>query len=1047
MGRKIKVAGYAQKISYGNGIEYRNFSDDLVGNQFTSNGGNSLFTIGNFEITTNLDSKISKIFNTNNFSGFLTLSDLKNDDNVILKIDNSKVTLNLNKSRLSNYAYFGSLREYIRVSLENIIINWPASLLVTPLNNNNPLVNENTVEDYVYDNVNGVSSFKINVNRLENKFNINFLKNGTIIDSFSEGNDLRNIVINYGGYVININDKSYKIIDFVGADSNANDYIYLKVEGDVFNSISNFKIRYHIRPNDLNIENFFFGLNDFENNILNRLSNPIYTSSYDYNYETENGSIILGKKIITWPVSDGYNIDFQSESYVEFVTQLLEISDASDLIKTNLVNRFFVSESISEFDTLPNYNVDDFTSGQKMNSTLKIYGREFDEVKKFIDGIAFANVVTYDKNGNIPDSLIKNLAKVLGWDLISSILEVDLLKNYLTLDENTYDGHSRGMTAVEKEVELYRRLILNTPWLWKSKGTRKSIEFLFKFIGTPDGLISFNEYIYVANNSLDIDLFKDILTSNTGDDDLIGLNIDTEGFPVVNRNNSEMYFQKAGLWYRETSGVNSNIDILVGNNPHVGPYDAGQEYMNQFNCLIPDFEPVTLINEKIRVNTDNLFTNYDEGTFDDIYNNNIVGTIDLNIDFSGMVNTQMVEDLLGYQIQPDLSGCSGTTTWVMNGYLDNELIYSNPLVSGDSLSNGVLINYGNLEGSFIDSLSGMLNTLNVYYSPITSITSTTEFNFVEGSGLCEVYEPYYLNKDIRVELNLNLDYSCLGGDCSPSSLHVSDINTETGFVSFSNVTNNVVMSADCCTNLGFNSVPVNGGFNCYNTGTTSSFGLTTDLYVFLDSNLGTKVIPYAKSIMNAWFSQYLTDNPSHTGNIYLMESFDGLNWLDYMMQPWYGNFEINEPTPPPYLNDDFYTIVFTTSSLNTYHYNTTNMVGQPTVNYTSNYDALVNYHPNFTNFKGLIFPVSYQFGSVDIEEAVTKQALASIEGRLIPNNELPSSNVNLSELTTNNPYITPSLVALKEFNIHGVYDKIGIEPTSMFYSQAFIDELNNFINN
>jgi hypothetical protein len=43
--------------------------------------------------------------------------------------------------------------------------------------------------------------------------------------------------------------------------------------------------------------------------------------------------------------------------------------------------------------------------------------------------------------------------------------------------------------------------------IWKSKGTRKSIEFILKFIGAPIGL-TFNEYIYKGDGPIDIDLFK-----------------------------------------------------------------------------------------------------------------------------------------------------------------------------------------------------------------------------------------------------------------------------------------------------------------------------------------------------------------------------------------------------------------------------------------------------------------------------------------------------------------------------------------------------------
>ena len=41
---------------------------------------------------------------------------------------------------------------------------------------------------------------------------------------------------------------------------------------------------------------------------------------------------------------------------------------------------------------------------------------------------------------------------------------------------------------------------MNTAYLFKSKGTRKAIEFLFRFIGAPEALVEFNEYVVLADN-------------------------------------------------------------------------------------------------------------------------------------------------------------------------------------------------------------------------------------------------------------------------------------------------------------------------------------------------------------------------------------------------------------------------------------------------------------------------------------------------------------------------------------------------------------------
>ena len=86
---RIKVVGYAQRVFYDNGIEYRNFSDDLVGNQLTSDadGTDSTFTFGNFVTTVNNEGRVSRLFSTKKFTKFYTLQNLDlttNSSNTLL---------------------------------------------------------------------------------------------------------------------------------------------------------------------------------------------------------------------------------------------------------------------------------------------------------------------------------------------------------------------------------------------------------------------------------------------------------------------------------------------------------------------------------------------------------------------------------------------------------------------------------------------------------------------------------------------------------------------------------------------------------------------------------------------------------------------------------------------------------------------------------------------------------------------------------------------------------------------------------------------------
>ena len=632
---KIKVIGYTKKQFFGNGIEYTPFNPDLVGTQLTSGNVTTLFTMGNFSITTNMEPKNDKTFITNNFSKFVTLNDLnltQTQSQTILN-NNTKPKLNLNKTNLNYYALFGSLTEFVRVSLEEIITNWPASLYLNP---NSSDINGNalsglTFEDNIYDLIKNESTFKIDTRFISNKFQINYLSNGTILNSFNENNPLRDLSIEYLSYSVLVNDSEYPLIGFTGSTSQTNSYLYLKTYGNPFSGSSTGIITYHIKPNEQQVEEFFNTLPNFESYLLNRQVTPIYTASFRYPITTDNGIVLYINNDVTWPVSDGYNIDFDTTQYIGFVNKLVDISNKNDLKSSDLINRFLVTESISDFDTTPVHlsYLDQDTSGQKVNKTLRIYGREFDEINNLITGIEFAHTVTYDKQDNTPDVYLKDLANVLGWDLISSVVENNLLSNYITRKPSSFSGQSVGLTAAEADIELWRRLIINSPWIWKSKGARKSIEFLIRFIGAPNGLVKFNEHIYKAKQPIDLNLFKQILQLNGLSTDLSIYPIDSDGYPRPFANTPDMYYQNNGLWYRQTGGMLSDVDTLIGNNPHLGPYDGGFKYINQFIGLIPNFSAVTITAQTITSGITNLFINNQSGTYNQTTVNTVINTVAL----------------------------------------------------------------------------------------------------------------------------------------------------------------------------------------------------------------------------------------------------------------------------------------------------------------------------------------------------------------------------------------------------------------------------------
>jgi hypothetical protein len=147
--KKIKVAGYAQRIFFNDNIEYRNFSPDLVGLQLTSDGGTTLFTNGNFSISVNLDPKPDVLFKQGTKSKFFTLDDIVDADTPQVEIQkNLKTKLNLDITNPLSYVWYGSAKELIRASLIDIQNNYPAAIYV---DNKVGSVTGNNITNYSYD--------------------------------------------------------------------------------------------------------------------------------------------------------------------------------------------------------------------------------------------------------------------------------------------------------------------------------------------------------------------------------------------------------------------------------------------------------------------------------------------------------------------------------------------------------------------------------------------------------------------------------------------------------------------------------------------------------------------------------------------------------------------------------------------------------------------------------------------------------------------------------------------------------------------------------
>jgi hypothetical protein len=575
------------------------FSDNLVGRQITD--GSSQLTNTNFDLYRVKSEKDDKDFKTSSFSNFITLDDI----GLMAETDNT-IKFNGDKNDASK-SLFGSLKQRINVSITKIINNYPSAIYAdkTVINKTEPY----TAFNIVYNNILKTTDFDVEQSTFYNPFDILFTQpNSNTQPEFI--NENRNIFSQYQNYVLEYNKVKYNILNY----SNEDNIITFKVSGNPFSGVTEINEDYLIKPNDGICEEFFDKLDDLESSLMNRETNPKFEVTFKVVRESisENGKDLVDYKL-NWPIAkDGWNIQIVGIDFSLFLSKLNDISDEIDDYKSNLIIRFLTAPQLYEFDTEDKY----------AESIFQLYGQNFDRVKKFIDNIAYMRNVTYDSINNLPNKLLKNLSNNLGFNSVNLFDEKSLNDILYTRQDSAYEGITVGKNLVESEYEFYRRLITNLIHIYKSKGTRKSLEFFLKFIGAPEPMIKINEYVYKVKSLPNISTFEDniydIIEGTNTDETITGYTfnstqylyltglttnittlirseypINSDGFPQkIESEANNIFFQKGSGWYNDTLEHRSPLVIDYENSILTGrskttktknkPHTFGEDYFDLY---------------------------------------------------------------------------------------------------------------------------------------------------------------------------------------------------------------------------------------------------------------------------------------------------------------------------------------------------------------------------------------------------------------------------------------------------------------------------------
>ena len=406
-------------------------------NQF-SPGQIPIYKSSNFIITVRNDGKVSNQYNQSkwkeNESGDTwTLETISGMTSEFEDQNDVKIVLKQDYYDFCDFAYYGSLTEMFRASINDVLQRFPGELYITNVSGNT--YTSGATEDFEkieWSEFLGNSGYTL----VSNPFSIDIHSKKKPLDGkplkyFADDGFKNYQIINDAqttdirSWESNINSGCTKIGDKL-ADIKINEniviYAYIGDNREIV-YLTSHKSGIHIRPKEEFIVQFYNECDNFEKIILDRKTTPKYKSIFSVIHDNERGYYREMEEFIFPTSYGGYNIDASSFGFNDYTSRLAEIGSYYDEYFTDNLYRSMTHEAIKNFDWtytrefIVGGEEEYVHGGEKMQKALRIFAREFDEILTYINNIKNINRVTYDERNNVPDYFLIDEVENKGWDV------------------------------------------------------------------------------------------------------------------------------------------------------------------------------------------------------------------------------------------------------------------------------------------------------------------------------------------------------------------------------------------------------------------------------------------------------------------------------------------------------------------------------------------------------------------------------------------------------------------------------------------------------
>lgn len=507
---------------------------------------------------------------------------------------------------LKDFAYFGSAVGLVKAAIVDIILHYPGGLYYPGPSGQTMEISGSTYYIIPNDFAIDLTSLGCFFNDEENPMRVLSASYDKYVYGTSENDALSSVVFtpDENGCFETITG-TVTITSVGGASCTL--YIYLNSNGEqvILSERAGEEGQPLIRPSDDLFDEMYDSLDDFSKVLLDYSTNPLFVAKFDTpHFNSEGRYWMLERYVFPSVTYVGQHRTFFSprlngNEYGGYIAKLLKLAQLIDEFEADNMIRMITHEAIINMDwTVPNSSSEENESNfdtKRMSAMLNVYGRQFDDLKRYADGIKSVNTITYNEYGNIPDYFLSDILERDGWDIPYVGPSEDLSIETDILYPNSM---SVGYNSSDCNINFDRRLHLNSTFLQSIRGTRYGVNTILELLGmrngatvtdqsintaTTAGYYEMHEHIAVAREFPSLININLAIENSDDYDETIGRYFDypiavidndnplggyvVPWFDKNNEQTSYMYFQMNGGW-GHTLRKNINLSITSASQVH-----------------------------------------------------------------------------------------------------------------------------------------------------------------------------------------------------------------------------------------------------------------------------------------------------------------------------------------------------------------------------------------------------------------------------------------------------------------------------------------------